>query len=182
MGSDYIAEKELTLPGPPELGFTMLHISAGVLGFTRARGSEPAPTSVQSSLEPHHGAPVLLQRGEEARERFKPGPQLRAPLSLGRQPGFLGHRLTTKAGSIQGQLWGCEPGPGQDLPVSPLCPQLPLPRPDSSLVYAASHSQEASPRARLGLSVSTLGSRLPMLSTQSHGRASSHARVMGRDC
>lgn len=63
MGSDYIAKKELTLPGPPELRFTMLHVSAGVLGFTRAGDSEPAPTSVQSSLEPHHGGSAPSQRG-----------------------------------------------------------------------------------------------------------------------
>lgn len=65
MSGGHTAEQELTLPGPPELGFTMLHISTGVLGFTRAEGSEPAPTSVQSSLEPHlRGSDPSPKRGK----------------------------------------------------------------------------------------------------------------------
>lgn len=38
--------EQLTLLGSPELGFTVLYTSAGVLRSTRAGGSEPAPTSV----------------------------------------------------------------------------------------------------------------------------------------
>lgn len=69
MSGGHTTEQELALPGPPELGIIMLHISAGVLGFTRAAGSEPVPTSVQSSLEPHHrGSDPSPKRGKDKGE------------------------------------------------------------------------------------------------------------------
>lgn len=88
MSGGHTAEQELTLPGPPELGFTMLHISTGVLGFTRAEGSEPAPTSVQSSLEPH--LRVSPKRGKDKGEE-SPVP--------GGTAGSPGHWLMAKAGA-----------------------------------------------------------------------------------
>lgn len=90
MGGAHTAEQELTLPGLLELGFTMCHINAGVLEFTRARGSEATPTSVQSSTI---GVPILLQ----SRERQGGGSPALGSSVPGEAAGSPGHWLMTKA-------------------------------------------------------------------------------------